>query len=139
MSEAASIAFHTVLVLAGGRENLLRRQDLAKRMNVSADHLAKVIQRLSRAGVLETSRGPHGGCRLTETALRMSLLEIYEAVEGAYQPLDCLLQKKICAGECCLLGGVLQSMSRKIYQQLKTTTVRDVACELVNDPDLNGN
>jgi len=130
VSEAASIAFHTAFHLATCGDQLIRKQELTAELNVSHEHLAKIIQRMARAGVLQTVRGPKGGCRLTENGRSMTLLDIYEAVEGPYQPLGCLLQRQLCQGECCLLGGVLQKMSREIYDQLKSTTLADVAKKL---------
>lgn len=127
VSEAASIAFHTAFHLAASGNEMARNQDLAEEMNVSQEHLAKVIQRMSRAGILETVRGPKGGCRLTEAAPSMTLLDIFEAVEGPYKPLGCLLRKPICGGQCCLLGGVLQKMSQELYEQLKGTTLKEMA------------
>jgi len=133
VSEAASIAFHTAFHLASSQGNLVQKQELAEELNVSQEHLAKIIQRMARAGILETVRGPKGGCKLTSGALSMSLLQIYEAVEGPYRPLGCLLQKQLCSGECCLLGGMLQKMSNEIYGQLKNTMLMDVAGKLEID------
>ncbi|MDA3925434.1 MAG: Rrf2 family transcriptional regulator [Kiritimatiellae bacterium] len=130
VSEAASIAFHTAFHLAANGNVLVRKQKLAEELSVSQEHLAKIIQRMARTGILQTVRGPKGGCRLTEGALSMTLLDIYEAIEGPYLQLECLLQKKICTGECCLLGGMLQEMSRELYKQLKSTTLKDVAEKL---------
>ncbi len=130
VSEAASIAFHTAFRLAAGGNMMARKEDLARELEVSGDHLAKVIQRMARAGIVETLRGPKGGCRLTEAAMEMTLLDIYEAVEGPYRPLKCLLKRPLCDGNCCLLGGVLQRMSAQLHEQLKATTLREVAAKL---------
>ncbi len=127
VSEAASIAFHTVFHLATGGDELVQKRTLSKELGVSEQHLAKIIQRLAHADILQTVRGPKGGCRLTAHALDLSLLDVYEAVEGPYQLLGCLLKRKLCPDKCCLLGGVLQKMSRDVYEQLKRTTLKDVA------------
>lgn len=126
VSEAASIAFHTAFYLATNGDQLVRKQELADNLHVSHEHLAKIIQRMARAGVIKTVRGPKGGCRLSEKGKTASLLQVYEAVEGPYRQLGCLLQRQICSGECCLLGGLLQKMSEEVYQQLKKTTLADV-------------
>jgi Rrf2 family protein len=133
VSEAASIAFHTAFHLAANAGKRVQRQELAEEMNVSQEHLAKIIQRMSRAGILETVRGPKGGCRLTEDAMGRTLLDIFEAVEGPYRTVECLLKKPLCSGKCCLLGGILQKMSAEIYEQLKNTTLKQVAEQLGNE------
>ena len=133
VSEAASIAFHTAFHLVANDNLLVRKQELAKELNVSQEHLAKIIQRMARAGILQTIRGPKGGCRLTPNAREMTLLDVYEAVEGPYYQLGCLLKKKICKEECCLLGGMLQKMSREVYEQLKNTTLNDVEQKFIMD------
>lgn len=135
VSEAASIAFHTVIHLATGDDELVRKRTLSEELGVSEQHLAKIIQRLAHAEILRTVRGPNGGCRLAEHAMEITLLDVYEAVEGPYQQLGCLLKRKLCPGRCCLLNGALQKMSRDVYEQLKSTKLKDVVIAINDQTD----
>ncbi len=108
ISEAASIGWHAMILLAAGEEHLVATSVLAGRLQVSQAHLSKVIQRLARAGLIQTVRGPGGGVRLGRPAASITLLGIYEAIEGPLQERSCLLREPICNGQCCILGDLFQ-------------------------------
>ncbi|HOS93207.1 MAG TPA: Rrf2 family transcriptional regulator [Armatimonadota bacterium] len=118
ISEAASIGLHTVLLLAQEGQQFLSARDMARTMGVSEAHLSKVLQRLVRAGIAESARGPHGGFRLAAGAEALSLLAVYEAIDGPLRPLPCLLGRPMCDGKSCILGGLLASVNEQIRDQL---------------------
>ena len=55
---------------------------LAEYHGVPAAYLAKHLQALARAGVLETVKGPRGGYRLARPAADITLLDVVEAIDG---------------------------------------------------------
>jgi Rrf2 family protein len=59
-----------------------RIADIAARTGIPAAHLAKVVQSLVRAGLVETTRGRTGGVRLTRAPEEIVLREVVEAVQG---------------------------------------------------------
>jgi Rrf2 family protein len=127
ISEAASLGLHTMALLARDPDNRFTTQELASRLKASGNHLAKVMQRLVRAGLIDSVRGPQGGFRLTRPAGRIKLLEIYEAVEGPLGEAGCLLSEPVCDGRECVLGEVVQSVHRQIRAYLAKTTLATLA------------
>jgi Rrf2 family protein len=55
---------------------------LAEYHGVPSAYLAKHLQALARAGVLETVKGPRGGYRLARPATDISILDVVEAIDG---------------------------------------------------------
>jgi len=55
---------------------------LAEYHGVPPAYLAKHLQALSRAGILESVHGPRGGYRLARPATEISLLDVVEAIDG---------------------------------------------------------
>ena len=135
ISEAANIGMHACMVLArSGPERKLRTRRIAETLGVSAAHLSKVLQRLGRAGLVEATRGPRGGNRLARPAAAISLLDIYEALEGPLVDGDCLLPRPICGGgACCLLGGLLRDMNRAAREYLRGISLAE-ACNDIRQP-----
>jgi len=121
VSEAASLALHSMALLAGSSEGPVSTHEMAERLGVSEAHLSKVLQRLAKAGLVRSTRGPGGGFRLTKRSSRISLLEIYEAIEGRLTSSECLLGRKVCGGGGCIFGDVLRSVSRQIREYLSRT------------------
>ena len=127
ISEAASLALHTMALLAAGNQERLTNSDLASRLGASSHHLAKVMQRLARAGLIDSVRGPQGGFRLGQPAENVKLLAIYEAVEGPLDDGGCLLGEPICEAAHCVLGEVVQSVHQQIRDYLAKTSLSEVA------------
>jgi Rrf2 family protein len=126
--EAMSIALHTCLWIADGDRAFRPSPEIAKNLGFSYNHFAKVVQRLVRAGLLETERGPKGGIRLARTPKTISMLEIYEAAGGEpLRPHRCLLDPKICAGRACALGHLIESENERLHKTMKQTTLAGLA------------
>ena len=51
VSEAASLALHTTVLLAANSGELLSTREIASTLKMSAAHLSKVLQRLARHGL----------------------------------------------------------------------------------------
>jgi Rrf2 family protein len=97
--------------------------ELAAELGVSANHLSKVMQRLHRAGLLTSVRGPQGGFRLAKPLDRITLLALYEAIEGTLETTTCLFGKPVCGKCCCVLGPLLRETSEKFRNHLASTTL----------------
>lgn len=126
LSEAANLGLHAMIVLAGEPKALIRTAEMAELLSVSGDHLAKVLQGLVRAGLLESTRGPRGGFQLSRPASDISLLEIYQAIEGELRPSACLLGQPRCSGEC-VLGDFILSVNEDFRKRFAHTRLSDVA------------
>ncbi len=126
ISEAASLALHACLRLAGAQEGYLSAKRIAQELGVSEHHLTKVLNRLVRLGIVSSSRGAAGGFSLARRPGELSLLEIYEAVEGPLREEHCLLSRPVCVNRRCLFGSLIAEVHRKVKSYLAHTTVKDV-------------
>jgi len=126
ISDAASLALHTMCVLASKKEAQTSTQEIADLLSASAAHLSKVLQRLTKAGFVRASRGPGGGFLLTKRPDQISLLQVYEAIDGPLRPAKCLLNKQACNGEC-ILGELQHSVGNRLRGYLAEKTLADLA------------
>lgn len=122
ISEAASLALHTVTVLSAKGDSTTTTHEIATGLRVSEAHLSKVLQRLTKAGIVESVRGPKGGFRLRKSGDRVSLLDVYEAMEGRFKPDGCLLGRYACGGRC-MLGDMVKSVNELVMKKLVETKV----------------
>ena len=126
ISEAASLAMHTMALLAEDPDNVHSVNGIAKILNVSQNHLSKVLQRLSKAGFVESTRGPKGGFVLSLPAGELALLDVYESIEGKLVANECLLEKRICNGSDCIFGGLLSDVQNEIRDYLSSRSLDDI-------------
>ena len=126
VSAAASLGLHAAMLLARAESAFVRTRDLGERIGASQAHLVKVLQSLARVGLVETERGPRGGARLARPASQITLLQVYEAVEGPLEASECLLERPVCDGTCCMVGKMLYQMNQEVREHLARTSLSDV-------------
>lgn len=130
VSEAANLALHAMAVLAASDGQPVRTREVATGLKVSPTHLAKVMAMMERAGLVKGTRGPTGGYQLTRPASRISVAEVYEAVEGPLAGGRCVFDIPICDGTRCVLGGYFRRISREAAGKLRKTKLSEIALEL---------
>ena len=127
ISEAANLGVHAmVYLLEAGLERTIAVAEIAGVLGVSKDHLGKVLQRLAKAGLVTSRRGPRGGFRLNDGAGEATLLEILEAIDGPMANETCLFGHPICGGRC-IMGGLMISVNQMVHDYLSTTRLSDMA------------
>ncbi len=130
-SEAASLALHTVVMLSE-RDEVMSAKEISSKLSASEAHLAKILQRLAKAGLINSQRGPKGGFSMSKKAKNASLLEVYEAIEGKPTLSACLFTTPICRkGTNCIMGDLLKRLDRDIYQYLADTRIRDIKSDSI--------
>jgi Rrf2 family protein len=133
ISEAASIALHAMVLLANEGDAPLTTGTIAGRLEVSPNHLSKVLQRLAKVGLVEAVRGRGGGYTLGRAPGRVSLKDIYEAIDGPITSKDCLLGKRVCRSKKCILSDLLGNVTREVRDYFADTSLAELA-----DVDLGG-
>ena len=71
-------------------------EKIAAEMCIPKSFLAKILQKLSRAGIVQSYRGVKGGFRLTRPPKKITLLDVVMAIEGPVAMNRCTM-----AGEFC--------------------------------------
>ncbi|MGL4401672.1 MAG: Rrf2 family transcriptional regulator [Luteolibacter sp.] len=77
-----SIAVHLMAGLGYCTETDRTSAQLAASVNTSPSFIRRTLAKLSKAGLIETSKGKNGFCRLAKKPTNISLLDIYLAVEA---------------------------------------------------------
>lgn len=125
LSEAVTIAFHTIYLIYESPDKLITTKDIAEKINVSENHLSKVLQRLVKARLIDSIRGPKGGFKPNVSKENVSLLEVYEAIEGPFIFENCLLGQEDCISCDCLFGDFLVSINRNFKKYLESKNIKE--------------
>ena len=129
-SEAATLALHATAILAGSEGRPVTVADMADGLSASEAHLAKVLQRLTKAGIVTGTRGPGGGFTLTRPAGSVSLRKVYEAIEGKLGVERCMVGAPLCSKKECPLGSLFGRLSDDVLETLGATTLADIELPL---------
>src|ERR1041385_7919026 len=91
LSRTAEYALRAVVWLSDHPESLVTGQAIAAATQVPSDYLAKVMQGLVRAGLVEAQRGKKGGFSLASKPDDITILDVINAVEPVRRIRSCPL------------------------------------------------
>ena len=128
ISDAATLAIHALVYIANQQESKpISTGKVAESFGFSEAHLSKVFQRLNKSGFLKSVRGPRGGFLLAKDPQSITLLNIYEAIDGPISRHGtCLLHKTECEFGECIFGDLLESIPAQIESHFSKTTLGDI-------------
>jgi len=102
-------------------------ENVATLFGISASHVAKVVNLLSRQGYVRSIRGIGGGIELAISPDQIRLGDVIEVCEGNLQLLECVRVADVCSiQKFCKLKGVLAEAERLQMNYLKSVTLSDV-------------
>lgn len=117
--------------LASAPDRAVSTADLAAELGLSRHHLAKILQRLAQAGVVETRRGGGGGAVLARPASEIRLGGVVRLLEEGQPLVDCL---RADGGACTLRGGCrlksrLRAAEAAFLAELDSSTLAEIALD----------
>ena len=100
---------------------------IAEKEDISYQLACKLMQRLSRAGLVKSLMGPKGGFTLGRDPGRINLLEVIEAVQGPITVNRCLDDDIGCDRQPgCPVSGTLEQLQDHIESFLTKTTLEKI-------------
>ncbi len=130
VSQATAYALHAMRYMVRHITQLpATTATIAKAEGIPAGYLAKIFRRLVKAGIVRSVKGQKRGYVFAKTPKEISLLELFEVVEGGPLFEDCLLRHCDCGGtpeNCCIFAHWI-SATRKISKLLEDTNLADAA------------
>ena len=119
ISEGSTIGLHAAVFLAKTKGEPVTTKGAAEAMKVSAAHLSKILQRLTKAGLVQAVRGPKGGYLLGRPLSEIRLLDVFEAIEGPIKLKNCLMRHPRCGRDGCMLGSMLEEINKTVIRHFK--------------------
>lgn len=126
ISRASAYALHALMYMVRHITDLpVVTSTVAKAEGIPPGYLAKIFQRLVKAGYVRAVRGRKRGYVFARPPEEINLLELFEAVEGKAVFDDCLLRHCECGGtpENCYIYAQWVSSTRNISRLLEETTL----------------
>lgn len=127
ISKKAEYALHTILYLSRHFGEARRLSGLAEVQGVSKDYLAKVMQKLSAAGIVTAQPGFGGGYRLAQAPAEISLADILREFEEPRGAFICLHRTRDCEvfPDCALIERI-QDAVEVFYRELEKTSFEEI-------------
>ena len=105
-----------------------RITDIARRMGMSEDHVAKVIARLAELGFVTTLRGRTGGVKLARPAAAIVVGDVVRATEDNMALVECFdpATNQCPIAPACVLARALDEALHSFLTVLDRYTVADL-------------
>ena len=115
-SKATNYALHTMLhLIVAPEEEAVGVQTLAQRQKISPTYLSKVLSKLVKAGLIESTTGVNGGYKLLGPKEEISFLKVIEAIEGTGSLFNCGVKH---TGPNCLVQQTMAEAEGVMEQYL---------------------
>lgn len=103
------------------------RRFIAAKLGLSSSYLAKIVNTLSRAGILRSYRGIAGGVMLGRAPAQITLLNIIEACQGAITAGNC--GQAGSARPVCAYHRAMAEVAQALTETLSRWTILHLATE----------
>jgi len=111
-------------------------KDISRRQGISQRYLEQIFQKLKRAGVVGSKRGPSGGYFLGKKPEEITIGEIVQITEGNINPVRCVdaedsTQPCQRSGEC-VTQVVWNEAGKRLKDYFNSVTIKDL-CGLAKE------
>ncbi len=131
ISQTTEYALRAVVYLAQHPSESWTTRQIAAATRVPAGYLSKVLQGLSRSGLINSQRGRHGGFQLTHDPENLTVLEVVNAVEPIRRIKMCPLKLGSHGEGLCPLHKCLDETIALVENSFQNTKVS----QLLGRPD----
>ena len=132
LSKTTEYALRAIVYLAkGNNAHNTTSQLIAAATHVPEGYMSKVLNTLTRHGIVTSQRGPTGGFALMKAPETLTMLDIVQAVEPLPKIQNCPLKLTEHCGHLCPLHSFLAELVQVVEAKLASTTVAD----LLNRPE----
>lgn len=102
-------------------------KDVAESYGIPPEALAKILQRLARAGLLHSQHGTNGGYTLARAATEITAYEVIRAIDGPLFITSCITVRGECdQTERCTIREPLRKVNQSIEEVLKNIKIAEM-------------
>jgi len=126
-SKKTDYAIHALMILAKRPNQDLSVEEIAEIENVSTSYLAKVMQKLSGAGIVSSSEGKKGGYSLAKAPKKIDLASIVKILEEDKNVFDCVDDVHGCEiRDRCKIHSIFTKAYQKMLEELSKTSLDEI-------------
>ena len=128
LSRNAHYAIRTVIDLALRERG--RSAEVARRQGIPQAYMAKIVHGLSKAGIVRTYRGTHGGVQLAKSPRTVTLRDVIEATEGPLALNLCVIWDDCPCVQPCPVRASLARLQSVVEREMESVTIEQLAQRL---------
>lgn len=128
-SQTAEYALRAISLLAEHHPAPLKTSQIAESARVPHPYLVKVLQALTRAGIVKTRRGVGGGVAMARELDEVTMLDVINAVDPMQRITCCPIGLSAHAARLCPMHSRLDAALAVIEETFRATTLAEILSE----------
>jgi Rrf2 family nitric oxide-sensitive transcriptional repressor len=126
LSDAGEYGLRAIVWMAQRPAEPQKVKEIAEATKSAPGYLVKVLQELSKAGILSARRGSQGGFTLQRDPATLTVLEVISAIDPIERIHSCPLGLVEHGSELCLLHRRVDDALRMIEESFGQTTIAQI-------------
>jgi Rrf2 family protein len=128
-SNTVEYALRAVVYLAYEAPQARTTNEISEATKLPRDYLSKILQGLSKKGIVQTQRGVGGGISLAKSPAELTILDVVNAVEPIKRILVCPLGLASHGVRLCPLHKRMDRALESVEDAFRSTTLAEVLAE----------
>lgn len=128
LTKYADLSLRLLMYLAMRQGEPATIQEVSDRFAVSKNHMVKISHQLTKAGLIESTRGRNGGVCLARPPESITVEEALRATENNFDLVECFdaTQNRCVISEVCKLNGILGAARAAFFDVLRQVSLADL-------------
>ena len=139
LSNASKYAIRTVLFLANNssKSKKFGAKQIAEKLDVPQQFIAKILQKLVKAKIITSAKGPGGGFYTGKNNLKRNLLDVLNVIEKNDIFSECFLGLPVCGDENpCPVHDIVSVFKEELLERFEKKDIQTIAAEMDRDGTL---
>jgi Rrf2 family protein len=117
-------AMRALVFMGKNRNSLYNVREISEELKISHQYLRRILQVLSRNGILKSLKGKNGGFILNKDPGKIFLVNLIDIFQGSIDIKHCMVGTGICPNnKSCLLSRNLEKMQNIIKKDIGALSI----------------
>lgn len=120
-------AIRSILHLCEKRNKIADVKEIAREKFIPKIFLSKILQKLSKKGIVKSLKGKGGGFYLLKNPSNLTLMDVIEAIQGPISINLCVIDKRKCKlSNVCTVHPIWINLRKEIEKKFKMITFKEL-------------
>jgi Rrf2 family protein len=131
LTKQTDYAIRAILDLARQTNGFVSSREISKREEIPLHFLRRILQTLTKGGLVESKEGVTGGVRLKAASGKIKIADLIRMFQGDIRLAECMFRKKICSNrKTCVLRKRIRKIETMVTRQFESITIKDLLRDL---------
>lgn len=120
-------AVRALVYMAKSPKQLISVKTLVDELHIPRAFSRRLLQVLSREGILQSSKGKGGGFRFKKSPAKVKLKDLVKIFQPGFIETKCIFKKKVCPDRAtCPLRHKIRGIEKKVISELAAVSIADL-------------